>query len=410
MRPLGFGTILGRSFTALRQNPRVLLGFALVVQTVATLVVTAAIVGASVFALSRLATLDPRSDEFDTVMAGSIALIGVVSIVLSLAAGALGVIVQGVVVSEVSHAVVAEKLTLGRVWRRVKPVAWRLVGYTLLVTLAIAVVAGVLVGLLLLLAQALLPLVIVLSVLLLIAAIPLWLWLTVKLLLVPATIVMEHATIRGAIVRSWVLTRGRFWSSLGIVVIVSLSFSFLAQMVSLPFSLVSVAVTSVLSPTGDPDIQSLIALIVGSLATQVVVLLIQAMALVVQATATALIYIDCRMRHEGLDLDLLAYVDQRDAGAEGLPDPYRAHIGRRIAPRGGFPPAGYRPPGHPAPGAFPGQSYPAPPVPYPGGIQPTPGAAQPPPGFPTPGQQPVDATLAPSPTRWTPPGGQPGPS
>ena len=30
LHPLTFGTILGRSFAALRQNPRVLLGFALV--------------------------------------------------------------------------------------------------------------------------------------------------------------------------------------------------------------------------------------------------------------------------------------------------------------------------------------------------------------------------------------------
>ena len=45
LHPLSFGTILGRSFVALRQNPRVLLGFALVVQTVAYLLVLAAIGG-----------------------------------------------------------------------------------------------------------------------------------------------------------------------------------------------------------------------------------------------------------------------------------------------------------------------------------------------------------------------------
>src|SRR3546814_8480057 len=35
LHPFGFGTTLGRSFTALRQNPGVLLGFALGVQTLA---------------------------------------------------------------------------------------------------------------------------------------------------------------------------------------------------------------------------------------------------------------------------------------------------------------------------------------------------------------------------------------
>src|SRR5688572_25379550 len=43
LHPLGFGTILGRSFAALRQNPRVLLGFALVVQTLAALLLAGAI-------------------------------------------------------------------------------------------------------------------------------------------------------------------------------------------------------------------------------------------------------------------------------------------------------------------------------------------------------------------------------
>ena len=42
LHPLSFGTILGRSFTALRQNPKVLLGFALCVQAVAYLVVLVA--------------------------------------------------------------------------------------------------------------------------------------------------------------------------------------------------------------------------------------------------------------------------------------------------------------------------------------------------------------------------------
>ena len=39
------------------------------------------------------------------------------------------------------------------------------------------------------------------------------------------------------------------------------------------------------------------------------------------------------MRHEGLDLDLLEYVDRRDAGATDLPDPYVVHVGRAAQPR-----------------------------------------------------------------------------
>ena len=60
----------------------------------------------------------------------------------------------------------------------------------------------------------------------------------------------------------------------------------------------------------------------------------QSVALVVQSTAAALVYIDCRMRHEGLDLDLLTYVERRDAGATAPPGPLsRAHRARDRAAR-----------------------------------------------------------------------------
>ena len=77
-------------------------------------------------------------------------------------------------------------------------------------------------------------------------------------------------------------------------------------------------------------------------------LLIQSVAIVVQSTATALIYIDCRMRREGLDLDLLAYVERRDAGATALAGPLpRA---RRPRDRPASHPAGYAPAGYAAAG------------------------------------------------------------
>src|SRR5215203_4984034 len=85
LRPLTFGTILGRSFAALRQNPRVLLGFALCVQTGVYLVVLLGIAAVGVAAFTRLDTLSPGTDEFETVMAGSIALTAIAGIVLGLA-------------------------------------------------------------------------------------------------------------------------------------------------------------------------------------------------------------------------------------------------------------------------------------------------------------------------------------
>ncbi len=375
LHPLSFGTMLGRSFTALRQNPRVLLGFALGVQVLAYIVLMVAVGLIAWGSFSRLDTLRPSSEEFETVMAGSVALTIVAGFVLGLAIGALSAIVQGIVVREVAHAALAEKLTLRALWRQFTPVAWRLIGYSFLLMLIVLVIVGAVVGGVVLVAIAVPPLAIVLTILFVIAAFPLYFWLATKLLLVPAAIVLERATIRGAVVRSWRLTRTRFWPALGILVLISVIFGFIAQAVTVPFSLFGSMITTIISPTGDLDTGSLVGFIVAGVLTQILALVIQSMTLVVQGTASTLVYIDCRMRHEGLDLDLLHYVDQRDAGTPDLADPYTLGIGRAAAPRPvpvagyGYPEPGYPQPGYPQPGsAYPG--YPQPGYPQPGSAYP----------------------------------------
>jgi len=169
----------------------------------------------------------------------------------------------------------------------------------------------------------------------------------VKLLLVPAVLIVEHTSLGAALGRSWRLSRGRFWVILGILVLVSLVFGAVAQVVSIPFSFLASALTTVIAPTGDESAAAIIGIVATLGLTQIVTLLIQSVAVIVQSTAAGLVYIDCRMRHEGLDLDLLEYVDRRDAGDTDLPDPYVVHVGRAAQPRW---PTAY---GQPAPFATP---------------------------------------------------------
>ncbi len=390
LHPYGFGTTLGRSFTALRHNPAVLLGFALAVQA-AAYVLLVVVVGAVAFAsFSRLDTVRFGSDAFADVLAGSIALTAIATFVLGLAAGALGVIVQAVVVTEVSWAVVAERRSLGELWRQVRPSAWRLLGYAFLLAaaavVAIVVVAAVLFGL----GTLVLPLAIVSGILTVLAAVPLTLWLNTKLLLVPAVIILEGSGIRAAIARSWRLTRGRFWPTLGVIVTISFAFGLLAQVVGVPLQLVALATDTVTNPTGDAEAGSIVAVLVGGVLTQVVTLLIQCVALIVQSTATALVYVDCRMRAEGLDLDLAVYVERRDAGLPDLADPYRVHVGRaRPAPPVPVGP----PPGYAAPAVVPPPPYRPPAAAPTFPVSPAPAPAAPAPPLAAPGR-----------TDWTPPG------
>ncbi|WP_354002908.1 glycerophosphoryl diester phosphodiesterase membrane domain-containing protein [Microbacterium elymi] len=234
---------------------------------------------------------------------------------------------------------------------------------------------------------------------------------------------MERATIRGAIARSWRLTRGRFWPILGIVVLIQLIFGAMAQIVTLPFGLIGGLLTQFIAPTGDADTSAIISVIVTLGLAEIITLLIQSVAIVVQATATSILYIDCRMRREGLDLDLLAYVERRDAGAQDLADPYTLHIGRTMArpPMPAYAPYGPAQPYATAPPY--GAAYP----PYGAGSAPT-APAQPP--YATPGSGPYAASAtgpypppaaaptsappasappasAPAPTQWAAPGERP---
>lgn len=394
LHPYGFGTILGRSFVALRHNPKVLLGFALVVQAVAYIVVTAAIAGVAIASFSRLDTVPYGSDDYDAIIAGSIALTAIAALVLGILSGVLGVVVQGIVVAEVAHAVVAEKPSLRAVWARVRPVFWRLVGYSALTVGAVVLLVGVLAGIVALLVIAATWVGALVGVLFFLAVIPLYLWLTPKLFLVPSVIILERAPVFRAIARSWQLTRGRFWSTLGVVVIISVVFGVVAQIISLPLSLFGGFVPSIIAPTGESGAGALVGLIVVQVVGQFGILLVQCIALVVQSTSAVLVYVDARMRVEGLDHDLQSYVEARDSGAAELRDPYLVGVGRvveRPAPVPyGAPPAfaGYGPPagnagyGAPATGGYAAapRGYAAP-RPVPGYAPSAPAAAPTPPPY-----------------------------
>ncbi|MFV0407224.1 MAG: glycerophosphoryl diester phosphodiesterase membrane domain-containing protein [Propioniciclava sp.] len=350
LRPLEFGTILGRSFAALRHNPRVLFGFAVLVQSVFLILTTGALVALTIHFSGRLETVSPTSEDYNTVVIGTLALIGLLSLALSIPAIMLNVVVQGVVVSEVATGVLAEKQGLGQLWKRVRPAFWPLVRYTVLIIFGAVLVIGSIVALMVF-GTPVNPGMVLLAMLLVLAATPVFLWIATRLILVPAVLVLEGAPVLGAIARSWRLIRGRFWVAFGVNVCISGLFGILSQIVALPAALLSSMLGAVIAPTGDSS-QLTFGGVLSLVLSQALVLVVQAVSVVVLGTANSLVYLDCRMRREGLDLDLLAYVDNRDQGITDLPDPYRANIGRELA----------RPPWPPAP-PFPGYPHQQPPPP-----------------------------------------------
>jgi membrane-anchored glycerophosphoryl diester phosphodiesterase (GDPDase) len=376
LHPYGFGTILGKSFSALRGNPRVLLGFAMVVQLVSSLIATA-VIGAVGFAtFSRLDTVPSYSDDFEVILAGSAFITGAVALIVSLLLAVLGVIVQGIVVGEVAHAALGERATLGMLWRRLRPSLWRLIGYNALIFAAVLVVTAVAVGVVIGLAvvQAHPALTIVLAILLLLGGIVLYAFLGTKLFVVASAIILERTTVTGGIARSWRLTRGRFWATFGVIAIISVVMNTAASVVGMPFSFLGSAFTSVFAPTGDSEVAAVIGGIVMVVASQVVTFVVASITVVVQATSSVLVYIDARMRREGIDLRMQRYLERRDAGERELEDPY-AYDPDAVAPvrapepwqiPGGVPPYPYGgAPGYPQPGYGDQPGYGQPPAGYP---------------------------------------------
>ena len=114
--------------------------------------------------------------------------------------------------------------------------------------------------------------------------------------------------------------------------VISVGFSVVAQIISIPLSLGTSLLSTVIAPTGSLEPGAIASFIGVQLIGQAGILLVQCIALVVQSTSAVLVYVDARMRVEGLDHDLASYVEARDAGVEDLPDPYLVGIGRTIAP------------------------------------------------------------------------------
>ncbi|MBC7725719.1 MAG: glycerophosphoryl diester phosphodiesterase membrane domain-containing protein [Burkholderiaceae bacterium] len=345
LRPLEFGVILAAPYQALRRNPRPTFGTGLVLQSA---IVFLTLLVAGLVAWATLSRVDFASTSADTesIIAGSIGAIALAALVPAALAVPATAIMQGLIVLEIARQTVGERLRLPRLWALATGRIWALVGYSVafgaawfvaigLIVVVVAVLsvtgtAGVVIGILL---------AIVLSLALLAAGF----WLTTKLAFVPSAIMLERLPITRAIARSWTLTRGSFWKILGTMLLVSVILGFASSLVSTPIQVITGIAGSLFAPTGDQT-ALIVIVVISYLVLLIAVLVVSAISLVVQSATTVLLYIDQRIRKEGLDLDLARYVEQRDAGTSPV-DPFES-----VRPAASAPPA---PPATPAASAPP---------------------------------------------------------
>jgi len=325
------GTILGASFRVLRRNPRPVVGFSLIIHAI-VLLITLVVTG--------LFTVNALNGYFQAVSSGnftqasassaigSFVLAEVGAVVTGLFAYAGQAILQGIVTMDVARGTLGEKLPLRALWGRARGRILVLVGWALLVV-GVALVALVVMfgGDVLLFAvggTAGIAIGIILLILIFAGGAVLAALLWTKLSLVPSALVLERLPLGQAIRRSWSLTRGFFWRTFGIELLVAVMVGIAASIVELPVTIVVEILTLLANPTGVSNSASSLTSVFGAteIAGSIATAIAETITAIIAAASTALIYIDLRMRKEGLDLQLVRFVDARAAGHTDIPDPY----------------------------------------------------------------------------------------
>lgn len=324
LRPLSFGTLIAAPFQLLRRNPSATFGSALLIQFVITLVTVLTVGGVALFSADRLSSA--RSDEYNAIENGSIVLL-LLSALLPLALALVGfALLQGILIVEVSSETLGEKRRFSELWKTSSRRLWPQTLWLFLsggvVVLAVAVLILGTLGLGQL-GPAGLAFSVLFSVIFGFGLLVLGCWIGTKLSLVSCIIVLEKRGVKAAITRSWKLTSGAFWKTFGTQILVSAIVQTANQFVTLSLSIVFGLSISFFAPNGTGSdsysTQSLIffgtnilfGLIFGSIGA------------VANAGVTCLIYLDRRMRTEGLDLELVRFVEARQMNQHNtLKDPF----------------------------------------------------------------------------------------
>lgn len=323
LRPLDLGTILGAAFRVLRRNPKPTFGAALLIQGSVYLLLILVVAGVTYGAVSRINS--SAAQNVGQITAGATGLIVVASIIPGLLAVIASAVVQGIIVLEVSRGAVGEKLSLRALWRKARGRILALIGWAALLLLASTLVLGVIVVLIVLLAVSLgtggIIAAVLLGILSFFGLIVAYVWLSTKLALVPSVLMIERLGIRESVARSWSLTESFFWRTFGISALVAVIVGVVSQVASIPLSVVTQFATVLIDPQGQKGSGYLVLFATVSLLAIVIAVVIQSITSVVQSATIGLIYLDLRIRKEGLDLELARYVEARQSGDTRVVDP-----------------------------------------------------------------------------------------
>ncbi len=296
LRPLKLGDIFGGAINTIRRNPEATIGLSVIV------------LGAFLLP-SLLISLGLQNlvlDNEDISFA-----IGI--ILPSLTSSFATLILSGLILYVVSEAALGDKVGLGQTWKAVRGRILALIGVSILTGIIITIVFAIGFGLLIASIAVGDTAVIVIGVIASIASIFAAIWLAIRLLLTTAPVVLEGAGPITAIRRSWTLSAGsQFWRLLGIWILAQIIAAIMSGVISTPLQTIFLMAVSALTQSESLLLtftvfsQHLTQFLVGLLVTPFT------------AGVTALLYLDQRIRREGLDISMQQAASARTA-ARGRP-------------------------------------------------------------------------------------------
>ncbi|MHA7262535.1 hypothetical protein ACX80W_04925 [Arthrobacter sp. TMN-37] len=313
LRPLGLGEILDGAFQACRRNPLATFGTAILFQSIVA-VVTVLMSAGLLTSLDQLAMGTVEQDQ----LGGTLASVASFASVVTVVAGGALLILQGVLVVPVARAVLNQKTGFAELWR----LSARRIPPLLLLGLMLAGAAVVGFGVVVLIAVALVAALqetsLFIIVPLLFAVFAVFTWISVKLVLAPAALMLEGTGPVQSARRSWVLTGRNWWRTFGILLLTSLMVSIITSVVATPISFLVTLLFSFSDAPAAGTADALDSLPILFI-TQGVSAFFAAIGYAFQSGVTSLLYIDLRIRREGFDVVLLA--EHEKSAGSGTP-PY----------------------------------------------------------------------------------------
>jgi Membrane domain of glycerophosphoryl diester phosphodiesterase len=304
LRPMGVGEILSGAFTSIRQNPAATLGLSAILLTLYGVISTAgSLIVRNLAGEIQLPAAAQQLTEAETRhLAAQLLTVALPTLLIVVVlAFLIETVLTSLLTVVIGRGVLGRKVTMGQAWRIGRSRLPAVLGAWLLGGVIIASVWVALIILIIILAAAHAgAAAALLGVLGSLAAVCLTVWLAVSFSLAAPVVVLEDQGPATALRRSLGLVRRSFWRVFGIFLLTLLIVFIASAVLQVPFALIerfTGGSTQLFGLAGHRTVAAVLIAAVGSI-------IAGAVTRPISAGVTVLLYLDLRMRKEGLDLAL----------------------------------------------------------------------------------------------------------